>query len=75
MVKTRIIPPAQGAHAYPLLIKSLLLSGVRQHPDREIVYADRLRYDYRTLNQRIHRLANLLTASGIGPGDTVALLD
>lgn len=75
MVKTRIIPPAQGAHAYPLLIKSLLLSGVRQHPGREIVYADRLRYDYRTLNQRIHRLANLLTASGIGPGDTVALLD
>ncbi|MGY3901591.1 fatty acid--CoA ligase [Aeromonas lusitana] len=75
MVKTRIIPPAQGAHAYPLLIKSLLLSGVRYHPEQEIVYADRLRYDYRTLNQRIHRLANLLTASGVGPGDTVALLD
>lgn len=75
MVKTRIIPPAQGAHAYPLLIKSLLLSGGRYHPDQEIVYADRLRYDYRTLKQRIHRLANLLTAAGIGPGDTVALLD
>ncbi|WP_349918264.1 fatty acid--CoA ligase [Aeromonas veronii] len=75
MVKTRIISPAQGAHAYPLLIKSLLLSGVRYYPEQEIVYADRLRYDYRTLNQRIHRLANLLTAAGVGPGDTVALLD
>ncbi|QXW28033.1 AMP-binding protein [Aeromonas sanarellii] len=75
MVKTRIIAPAEGAHAYPLLIKSLLLSGGRYHPEREIVYADRLRYDYRTLKQRIHRLANLLTAAGVGPGDTVALLD
>ncbi|MCH7372234.1 MULTISPECIES: fatty acid--CoA ligase [Aeromonas] len=75
MVKTRVIPPAQGAHAYPLLIKSLLLSGGRYYPDQEIVYADKLRYDYRTLNQRIHRLANLLTAAGVGPGDTVALLD
>ncbi|MGY3945306.1 fatty acid--CoA ligase [Aeromonas tecta] len=75
MVKTRIIPPAQGAHAYPLLIKSLLMSGVRYHPTQQIVYADRLRYDYRTLNQRIQRLANMLTAAGVGPGDTVALLD
>ncbi|ALR77552.1 fatty acid--CoA ligase [[Enterobacter] lignolyticus] len=75
MVKTRIIPSAQGAHAYPLLIKSLLLSGGRYHPGGEIVYADRLRYDYRTLRQRIHRLANMLTAAGVRPGDTVALLD
>lgn len=75
MVKTRIIPSAQGAHAYPLLIKSLLLSGERYHPGREIVYADKLRYDYRTLRQRIHHLANMLTAAGIKPGDTVALLD
>ena len=69
MVKTRIIQSAQGAHAYPLLIKSLLLSGGRSHPEREIVYADKLRYDYRTLKQRIHRLANMLTAAGVMPGD------
>lgn len=75
MVKTRVIQSAQGAHAYPLLIKSLLLSGGRSHPEREIVYADKLRYDYRTLKQRIHRLANMLTAAGVMPGDTVALLD
>ena len=71
MVKTKIIQSAQGAHAYPLLIKSLLLSGGRSHPEREIVYADKLRYDYRTLKQRIHRLANMLTAAGVMPGDKI----
>ncbi|MGE8064209.1 fatty acid--CoA ligase [Pseudomonas sp. NPDC089569] len=75
MMATKIIPPADGAYAYPLLIKQLLLSGVRYEPGREIVYADKLRYDYRTLNQRIRRLANALTAAGVKAGDTVALLD
>jgi len=72
---TKIIPPADGAYAYPLLIKRLLLSGVRYEPGREIVYADKLRYSYQTLNQRIRQLANSLTAAGVKAGDTVALLD
>lgn len=42
MMATKIIPPADGAYAYPLLIKQLLLSGVRYEPGREIVYADKL---------------------------------
>ncbi|KDD65543.1 fatty acid--CoA ligase [Pseudomonas mandelii] len=75
MMATKIIPPADGAYAYPLLIKQLLLSGVRYEPGREIVYADKLRYSYQTLNQRIRRLANALTAAGVKAGDTVALLD
>ncbi|MNO82281.1 Long-chain-fatty-acid--CoA ligase [compost metagenome] len=75
MLKTKIIPPAQGAYTYPLLIKSLLLSGVRYEPGQEIVYADKLRYSYKTLNERIHRLANALTAAGVKAGDTVAMLD
>ncbi|WP_369959747.1 fatty acid--CoA ligase [Pseudomonas benzenivorans] len=75
MAKTKIIPPAQGAYDYPLLIKRLLLSGVRYQPDQEIVYSDKLRYNYRTLNERIQRLANALTAAGVQAGDTVALLD
>ena len=29
MLKTKIIPPAPGAYTYPLLIKSLLLSGAQ----------------------------------------------
>ena len=75
MAKTKTIPPAPGAYDYPLLIKRLLLSGVRYQPEQEVVYSDKLRYDYRTLNERIQRLANALTAAGVKAGDTVALLD
>jgi fatty-acyl-CoA synthase len=75
VVKTKILAPAPGAYSYPLLIKSLLLSGARYAPDQEIVYAHKLRYSYRTLNERIKRLANALTQAGVKAGDTVALLD
>ncbi|MEG0246842.1 MAG: AMP-binding protein, partial [Pseudomonas sp.] len=75
MAKTKIMPPAAGAYAYPLLIKRLLMSGVRHQPEQEIVYADKLRYTYRGLDQRVRRLANVLRAAGVQAGDTVALLD
>ena len=75
MLQTRVIKPAANAYQYPLLIKRLLLSGLRYERSREIVYRDRLRYDYRTLNQRIARLANVLTEAGVRPGDTVAVID
>ncbi len=75
MLQTRVIKPAANAYQYPLLIKRLLLSGVRYERSREIVYRDRLRYDYRTLNQRIARLANVLTEAGVKAGDTVAVMD
>ncbi|MFT6913908.1 MAG: fatty-acyl-CoA synthase [Motiliproteus sp.] len=74
-MKTRILESAPDAYAYPLLIKSLLLSGKRYKPHNEIVYSDACRYDYITLNERICRLANVLTAAGIGAGDTVAVMD
>ncbi|MFJ4351425.1 fatty acid--CoA ligase [Pseudomonas sp. NPDC089428] len=75
MTTTRIMPAADQAYGYPLLIKRLLLSGVRYQPNQEIVYADQLRYSYTTLVERIQRLANVLTEAGVRPGDTVALLD
>lgn len=75
ITNTRLIEQAEGAYAWPLLIKSLLLSGRRYEPDHEIVYRDVRRYDYRTLNERISRLANVLAAAGVGPGDTVAMMD
>ncbi|WP_286784615.1 MULTISPECIES: fatty acid--CoA ligase [Pseudomonas] len=75
MLQTRIIPPAQNAHAYPLLIKSLLLSGIRYEKTREIVYRDTLRYSYATFNERVARLANVLSAAGVKAGDTVAVMD
>jgi len=75
MLQTRILKPADNAYQYPLLIKQLLLSGKRYERTREIVYRDQLRFDYPTLNQRIARLANVLTAAGVKAGDTVAVMD
>jgi len=75
MLQTRVIPPAENAYQYPLLIKSLLLSGVRYERDREIVYRDQLRYTYPTLIERVARLANVLTAAGVKAGDTVGVMD
>ncbi|AIG02892.1 medium-chain-fatty-acid--CoA ligase [Pseudomonas fluorescens] len=75
MLQTRIIPPAEGAYQYPLLIKRLLMSGTRYEKTREIVYRDKLRYTYPTLIERVARLANVLTAAGVKAGDTVAVMD
>ncbi|KPC28574.1 Long-chain-fatty-acid--CoA ligase [Pseudomonas syringae pv. cilantro] len=75
MLQTRVLPPADGAYRYPLLIKSLLLSGRRYERTREIVYRDAVRFTYATLNERICRLANALTAAGVKAGDTVAVMD
>lgn len=75
MLQTRILPAAEQAHTAPLLIKSLLLSGVRYESQREIVYRDQLRYSYRTFVERVARLANVLTEMGVKAGDTVAVMD
>jgi len=75
MAQTRILKPADNAHQYPLLIKQLLLSGPRYSPDQEIVYANRSKYTYTDLVERINQLANALTDAGVKPGDTVAVMD
>ena len=75
MVNTKILPAADNAYQCPLLIKQLLLSGPRYAPDQEIVYANRSKYTYTDLLERVHRLAHALTEAGIKAGDTVAVLD
>ena len=75
MLQTRILEPTEGAYAYPLLIKRLLLSGGRYEKTREIVYRDQVRLSYRELGERIARLANVLTEAGVKAGDTVAVMD
>lgn len=67
--------PAPDAHAYPLLIKQLLLTPLAVRPEQEIVYGDNVRFDYRTLQARIGQLAGLLTSLGVKHGDTVAVMD
>ncbi|MFW6373157.1 MAG: fatty acid--CoA ligase [Thermodesulfobacteriota bacterium] len=62
-------------YEYPLIIKKLLNMPLVYAPEQEIVYRDKMRYTYRDLNRRIHRLANALAAKGIGSGDVVAVFD
>ena len=66
---------APDAYAYPLLIKHLLHTPLAHAPEQEIVYRDLRRYSYRTLRERIARLANALAGLGVKPGDTVAVMD
>ncbi|WP_164273752.1 fatty acid--CoA ligase [Stenotrophomonas sp. B1-1] len=64
-----------AAPAYPLLIKQLLHTPLATRPQQEIVYGDRVRFDYRTLQARIGQLAGLLASLGVKQGDTVAVMD
>ena len=70
-----LITRTPSAYDYPLLIKNLLFCPVVDAPDQEIVYRGTFRYTYRDLHQRVRRLANALTALGVKPGDTVAVMD
>ncbi len=69
------VPRTPSAHDYQLLIKNLLFSPVVNNPEQEIVYRGTFRYTYRQLHQRVKRLASALTALGVKPGDTVAIMD
>lgn len=60
---------------FPLLIKQLLVTPIAQRSRKEIVYRDKVRFDYTTLIQRIGRLGSGLTKIGVGMGSTVAILD
>ena len=60
---------------YPLIIKKLLNTPLIYSPEREIVYDDKMRYDYRSLNTRINQLAGGLEALGVAKGDVVAVFD
>src|SRR5690242_2944956 len=64
-----------AAYDYPLLLKSLLRAPLQAAPDQEIVYRDLVRYNYRTLGERVARLASGLAGLGVRPGDTVGVLD
>ena len=70
-----LIQHTPSAYDYPLLIKHLLHTPLATAPEQEIVYRDIRRYSYRTLRQRISRLASGLAGLGVRPGDTVAVMD
>jgi fatty-acyl-CoA synthase len=70
-----LIQRTASAYSYPLLIKNLFLAPVVDNPQQEIVYRDQLRTTYQDMRERVHRLANALTALGVKAGDTVAVMD
>jgi fatty-acyl-CoA synthase len=71
----KILAGTEEAYTYPLLIKQLLRTPLQNAAEEEIVYRDRVRYNYRTLDERIARLANTLATLGVQQGDTVAMMD
>jgi fatty-acyl-CoA synthase len=58
----------------PLTIAQILAHGVAKAAAQEIVYAN-LRFTYAKLAERVRRLASALAGLGVGPGDTVAVMD
>jgi fatty-acyl-CoA synthase len=62
-------------YAYPLILKKLLTTPLIYSPEREIVYRDQHRMTYRTLHERIHRLADGLSRLGVKAGDVVAVFE
>jgi hypothetical protein len=47
----RKIERTPSAYDYPLLIKNLLRPPLRYFPQQEILYKDRIRYSYQTLEK------------------------
>ncbi|MBN1545285.1 MAG: fatty acid--CoA ligase [Syntrophaceae bacterium] len=62
-------------YKYQLIIKHLLETPLIFAPEQQIIYRDKVRFTYRMLNERIHRLANALRLLGIKAGDTVCVFD
>ena len=63
------------AYDYPLIIKQLLITPLRQHAAQEIVYRDTLRFTYRQFGHRVARLGSALGDLGVRHGETVAVMD
>jgi fatty-acyl-CoA synthase len=64
-----------SAYDYPLIIKQLLITPLRQYPQQEIVYRDRKRLSYREFGERVGRLGSALTRLSVVHGTTVAVMD
>src|SRR5499427_9682714 len=58
-----------------LSIGQILAYGVAKAPTEEIVYAEMRRHSYTKLHERVQRLAGALTALGVKPGATIAVMD
>ena len=71
----KLVDRTPDAYGYPLLIKQLLHTPLATAPDQEITYMGGRRHSYRTLRERIGRLASALAGLGVDAGHTVAMMD
>ena len=71
----RKLPSASKAFKFPLLIKSILAYSTMIEPENEIVYKDKVRYNYFELNRRVRKQANVFKRLGLNGGQTIAVLD
>ncbi len=74
-MKVKKIAKANNAFQYPLLIKSLLNYSTMLTPENEIVYRDKVRYNYFEFNKRVRKLAGVFKSFGIHGGETIAVMD
>jgi len=74
-MNTLAIHRTTSANDASLSIRQILARGLAKAPAQEIVYADRVRYTYETLAERVSRLASALASLGVKPGSTVAMMD
>lgn len=72
---TKLLPAAESAQAYPLLIKQIFASAGRFEPNNQIIYRGEQSFSYQEFRDRVQQLANALKAAGVEAGDTVAVMD
>lgn len=66
-------PPGPGATRNPGTIPGLIARAAGEFPDREAVVDDGVRWTFAELAEQVYRVAGAIIASGIGPGDRVAV--
>src|SRR6185295_8337533 len=72
-MEARLMQPNRANYA-ALTPISFLERAAETYPSKTAVIHGTLRYTYRQFMERVRRLASVLAARGVGPGDTVAVM-
>ncbi len=66
-------PHADRSHYYPLTLAGCFARAVARAPARPAIIDGELRLSWADLHRRVHRLATMLAARGLGTGDVIGL--
>ncbi len=64
-----------GYYDSKLTLKNLFVNTARNFPDREILYADKEKYTFKTFFERVKSFAAGLERIGVKKGDVISILD